>query len=200
MKKKLLFILIGSIIFTMIIYKICRHKEEIIFSFGIDNNMTYNSYIDYLKTDNKVIEYYEKDLRIIDLLTKIEKNIIIKNKRIKEYISSADIIIINIGQNDLLLNDKNNDVLNNLDLLIKEVKSLNDKKIILIGIYNPNGINKYYKKVNNIDFNFLEIAKQNNINYIKINNILSSNREYLNKGKLNNKSHKYIASQIKKIT
>lgn len=198
MKRNFLIILIISIISTFIIYNIKHQNNYNILSIGINNNMKYNSYIDYLdvKETTEIVEYYENEMRIKDLITIIEKNKEINRRHIKEIISNSDLIILNILQNDIYLENNSKESLNELTELINNIKKINDKNIVIIGIYNSNGIDKNYKKVNIVDFNYNELAEKMNIDYIKINNIFSSSKDFLSKGKLNTKSHKYIALQI----
>lgn len=172
----------------------------------------YSDYVsNYLKEKN-ILEFYTKKFaksgyRITDLKKDIEDNkrITIDNKKvaIKEALAKADLITISIGANDLFykLSISNNmsfnidriedmyvyidEIIEDLDKLLKMIRTYANEDIILIGYYNPL-VSMSSKDLEQIDTLFLyanekfkEMADKYNIYYLDIYSIFKKHPEYI---------------------
>ena len=168
-------------------------------SLGVNSygNKTYG-YNDYIKTyleNNNLMHKYnnyfsKNNYKIQELIEDINnnKNIVYNDKtyNIKKELREADLLTISIGMDELVhfLNKDNiefNKIKNELeemvlemDNLLKKITELSKSKIILVGYYNPN--QKYDKNINNIfayfNLEYSNLAKKYNITYIDIYNII----------------------------
>lgn len=157
----------------------------------------YNDYIkSYLDNNNmlhKYNDYFIKDkYSIKELISDIDNNkeIIHNDKKynIRKELREADILTISIGMDELvkILNNDNinkniDDMVKNMDILLKKITSLSKSKVILIGYYNPN--NKYTKETDRffsyISDKYNSICKKYHVEYIDIYNIIKKNNNYL---------------------
>ena len=148
-----------------------------------DNN--YQKYImkyfdDNKKLEKNVIFANDGDYRIIDLLNDIKNNkeFNYKNKvyTLNNSLIKADIIFISIGMNDLMYNKINNnydyidDVLKDLDKLLKLVRKYSKERIFIFNYYNlsSNDLTNYVNKrlvklVDNYNINIIDISFIKNI-------------------------------------
>ena len=130
-------------------------------------------------------KYSNPDLTIFELLEKIKTS-----PEVKRDIRESNILILNVGYNDLIYKlslEKNltqnlfqkrmNEITNSYQQLIKEIKKYYANKIIVIGYYQRN-INDYYQ----------------NLGIRKLNSILKDNSEiiYINTIFLLNNSNNYF--------
>ena len=179
MKKILLIFLIFVLVF--IIYYFNLDKKVYVLSIG-DNyffNDVYQKSIDnYLgdKLEKNVIFSNDGDYRIIDLLNNIKTNkkFIFKNKEytLNNALIKADIIFLSIGINDLRFNRNNNydyvdEVMKDLDELLRLIRRYSKEKIYIFNYYNVgnSNLNSY---VNN---KLSKLVIRYNINIIDISNI-----------------------------
>lgn len=140
-------------------------------------------------------DFIKENIRTIDVINDINQNLTIDNISIQNILKRTDILIINIGNNEInyklsKINYEENDneiykyldeVIIDIQDLIKTIKKINKKRIIFIGYYNDtNNINndKYYiyinKKIN-------EISNNENLEFIDLYNILNKNNDYITK-------------------
>ena len=144
-------------------------------------------------------DFINNDIRIIDLINNIDDNIEVGNISIQNILKRTNLLILNIGNNEInyklskLDIEENNDniiysyldeILIDLKRLIIKIRNINDGNIIFLGYYNDTNIldnNKYYKYINEKAKN---IMKENNITYINLFNILNRNEDYLTKSNL----------------
>ncbi len=218
-----LIVLFLVIFLTFIIYKLNENNLIDYMSIGDSLDLGINSYgnntysyHDYLKNylDNnnllhKTSFFYSKsNYKIKDLLNDIKDNKEIiyddKNYNIKKELREADLITICIGMDELINKIENNitssdidTLINDMDLLISNIKKFSSSNIVLIGYYNPYldniKVNKIFSYVNN---KYKELATKYKIIYI---DILNFNKEYLPNYKdyhLNSKGYLKIASKI----
>lgn len=192
-------------------------------SYG-NNTYSFHDYIkNYLDNNNnlhKTSFYYSKpNYKIEDLLEDIKNNkeIIYNDKtyNIKKELREADLITIAIGMDELVnileydgkLNnikttyEKIDEMITNMDNLIKTVKKISSSNIILIGYYNP--YKKESKELNRlfsyIDDKYLTISKKYKITYVDIYKTIKDNSDYLPNFKdyhINSKGYLKVASQI----
>lgn len=222
MKYKIFVILfLGTIITSIIYFNVDNSKINIIaLGDGVSIGMTpyhvegydLNDYlIEYYNEANELDKYYklfnETDETVTSLINKINNNIsnIDQKTKIKQAIKEADIITIAIGMDELnnyasknnLGSTKINGFLKKYDELLKMVRSLNDKRIFVIGLYPTSRINSI--KIEKINIELESIVKKHNMYFIDISNI-NEHQEFFsvkNNYYLNYKGHEYIYEIIK---
>lgn len=166
------------------------------------------SYTDYIKQyleQNKKLEIYVNNYitqgyRITDLINDINNNkeTKIKDKTItiKNALIKSDLITISIGTNDIISKidnvnkltkiDYNNlyknidEILNDLDILLKQIRQYCKEDIILVGIYINTENEKLEKIIKSANEKFKEKSGNYNIKYIDLYNYIKPNGE-LNK-------------------
>jgi hypothetical protein len=180
-------------------------------SYGIKEYSYIDYYKDYLnKTNKKIVvnNYSKKDLSIEEA-----KELVINNKEITRTLMETNILIINLGYNDLLykINLDNNLTNNKLTLiikeietnyndLIKEIRKYNKNKIIVIGYYSPNNDN-YYLNKGVIKLNKL-LKNNKEVEYIETYNLLSNREIYFsnpNSNYPNRYGYKEISNSLSKV-
>ena len=220
-KYKIFLIIFISIVLAYFIYFI-NHKNKInvvVIGDGIASGETaYNidgiSYSDYLKEylENKHLlhnynaTYAFKNYKMASLLNDLKSNIISDKDKltIQQLIHKADLIILNIGEEELVKAAITNDLTKeSLDEFIKEyddllyfIKDISEAKVVIVGFYG----NKYLKESNTIILNS-EIAnaalKYDSI-FINISDLMKTKEYFVNKDTyyFNYKGHKAIAEMI----
>ena len=172
----------------------------------------YNEYLAEYLNENKRLENYYKNFNEIDetasnLMNKINNNIenIDQKIKLKQAIKEADIITISLGMDELnnyakknnLGSTKINGYLTKYEEVVKNVRSLNNKKIYIIGLYPSTLINE--TKIVKINEGLKKLAKQYSIEYIDIESIVEQEEFFKSKNDyyLNYKGQEYIFSKIK---
>lgn len=204
-----------TLLLVISIYLLNKDNKKFIFKVGDSLSLSINSYNimsydnyykDYLK--NKLEEYIiygEENYRIGELIRDIEKNIKIDNRTIQNILIKSDLVIIEIGIDELYMalnvSDKYNyldEMVNDMDKLINLVKKYCKEKIILVGYYNPtkNIENQIY--VNYINEKYNDISKKYKISYLNIDEL--NNEKYFssNNYHINDKGYNWLNSQIMK--
>ena len=199
MKKLLILGIIILSIFT--IYKTMIDKKIYYVSLGdeISLGMTNTGYYkksyplyikEYLEKKNRletfIDEYENQGYRITDLINDINNNKEVEetHKTIKNILIKADLITISIGTNDIKskLNTKdyknlyNNveEIINDLDNLLKLVREYCKENIILIGINIKTEDKKIAELIKYTNEKFKEVADKYKIKYIDISKIESN--------------------------
>jgi len=163
------------------------------------------SYTDYIKEyleNKKILEIYinnyiTQGYRITDLINDINNNketrINQKTVTIKNSLIKADLITLSIGTNDIMSKidnvnkltkiDYNNlyknidEILKDLDILLKQIREYCKEDIILVGIY-VNAKNEKLKEIlKYANEKFKEKSENYNIKYINLYEIIESNGE-----------------------
>ena len=216
MKKKIILIVILGTILSLLIYLSTRENNITITALGdgLSLGMTpfdiegisYNDYLkDYLKEKKILKKYYnhsEFGLTVKELIYEIKANEIIKNQNIelKRAINDADILIISIGMDELsednLTKNRMNNYIEDINYLIKLIKTLNNKEIILLGLYTIK--DKEELNIMKLNAKLRDLCNNNNIKYIELNNILKNKDYYLDNNSyyINYKGHKLIKEEI----
>ncbi len=222
MKYKILIIIALGTIFTSFIY-FHTNKDNLnllALGDGLSTGMTpyhiegydYNEYLAEYLNENKRLENYYKNFNEIDetasnLMNKINNNIenIDQKIKLKQAIKEADIITISLGMDELnnyakknnLGSTKINGYLTKYEEVVKNVRSLNNKKIYIIGLYPSTLINE--TKIVKINEGLKKLAKQYSIEYIDIESIVEQEEFFKSKNDyyLNYKGQEYIFSKIK---
>ena len=145
---------------------------------------TYDTYDILIKKDLEKLETYisyeKDDLRITDLIRDIKDNIKINNKNIQNILVKADLITLSIGNNEIEyeikktrisdLYDYIDEVLKDLEELIKLIRIYSKEKIYLIGFYIDN---EYYSElINYLNVRLEDICNTYKITFIKRNSLL----------------------------
>ncbi len=212
---KLLIIILISSIFTYMIFFINKNNKISLValgdgissgetSFNIDG-ISYNDYLkDYFNNKRLLKKYNDnysyKNYKLIDLLNDLESN---KNN-IKQIIHYANIITISFGEEELTKLSITKDLnlnyikafIDNYDILINNIKEINDSKIIVIGLY-PN-IYLSDSDVIIINSELSNIANKYNILFINISDLLIDKNYYVSNNSFyfNYKGHKEITKLI----
>ena len=148
---------------------------------------------DYLKEENKLEEYNflftNNDYRITDLLNMIKYNDYkyLKGKEIyiNQALKQADIITLSIGMNELyykiLINDNNiytyiNEMLSDMEALLKYINKYNHKKVLVLGYYNITNNNQDI--FNYVNYKLKKIVEIENFEYIELDNLFNKNDNY----------------------
>lgn len=214
---KVILILVFGFIFTIIIYYESKSNLINYLALGDGISSGENAYLidgfsfnDYYRESNiKRIKYFnddftKKNYRIEDLINDIKSNKLINNNYIEQLIHNSNIIVISIGMDELTKYsitdniDKEyiNRFIDNYDDLLFIIRKINDKNIIILGLYS----NIYLKESNIIIINskLKDIANKYNSLYIDINDILKDNNYFLKKDSyyFNYLAHKKISELI----
>lgn len=155
----------------------------------LDNNNMLHKYNNYFSKSNYKIEELDNDI-------KYNKDIIYNDKtyNLKKELREADLITISIGMDEvvLLLNNNNilefkdiqkkiDNIVSDMDKLLKTITSINKSKIILIGYYNP--YNNYSKELEQVfsyfSDKYLLLSKKYSITYVDIYNLIKKDQTYL---------------------
>lgn len=202
MKKKKLVIFFLALIGVYIIYNATYNETSSYLAIGDDlakGHTPFDTYSDsytdylfnYLKEHNQKItinkDFIKEDLRIKDLLDNIKNPKIYEGKNLPQAIKKADIITISIGSEELFSKLRSNnwkmsnekiyefidEMIEELDLLITEIKKIKKTDIYVIGYYNPLTKNeenetKLKSLFNYIEVKFKSLEKNQNINYVSI--------------------------------
>lgn len=208
MKMKI-FLIVIFMCFILLISYIRLNKQEINYTLLGDkeifsNNIVSKNFADLIydeMKENKNFGFYSKDfikedIRIIDVINQIQNNEKINNIRIQNILSRTDILLLNIGNNEInyklsnLDPEENNDrvayeyldeVFNDFEELLNIIRKYDKKNIIILGYYNdtnnPNN-DKYYEYINKKINNY---SNKNNIQFINLQVILNKNEDYITK-------------------
>lgn len=188
------------IIMTLLIFLIyLTNKDNEIYYVNIDstNINKYNEIIKINYQKNKKLEKYindfsKEDYRTTDLIRDIKDNKKVNKIAIQNALIKSDILTLNIGINDINykigntskeeLYNYTDQILIDIDELLKLIRSYSKEKIYYIGLKNNKGIsyNDYFEYTNkrlksicdeyNIDF--IDINKNKDINNIVSNYVL----------------------------
>lgn len=197
MKIKTILFLIIMTLFIFLIY--LTNKDNEIYYVNIDstNNNNYNEIIknNYKKTkklEKYINEFSKEDYRTTDLIRDIKDNIKLNKITIQNALIKSDILTLNIGINDInyKIDNTNKEELYNytdqilidIEELLKLIRSYSKEKIYYIGIKNNKGIsyNDYFEYTNKrlksicdeYNIYFIDINKNEDINNIVSNYVL----------------------------
>lgn len=210
-----------SIVLAYFIYFFNKDEKLNIVSLGdgISSGETFYN-IDGISYNNYLKEYFEgknilksynsnfsyKNYKIEGMLKDLNNNIIDKNSdlTIKQILHKASLIIINIGEEELVKMAMTNDLtkeelekfLNSYEMLIQEIKKVSEAKIVLIGFYE----NKYLNKSNVIILNseISNMALKYNLIFINVIDLMLNKEYFANEDSFyyNYLGHKELAEVI----
>jgi len=186
-------------------------------SLGINNNdyesIGYSDYIkEYLEKNNKLKfytkEFSNKDARITDIINMIQDNREIEKTTIQKSLKDADIITISAGLNEILYKNNTNisylydyidTYIYDMEKLLEIVKEYNNKKIFVLGYYNPTNDNKIDKYIIYANDKLIGICDKEKINYVDLYTIFKTNPHLIyniNNFYPNSDGYKLIANEI----
>ena len=129
-----------------------------------------------------------------------------KTESIHKLLKESDIVIISIGMNDIYykLNDNTkeiysyvNDIINNYNIILKEISKYDNKYVFILGYYNiTNKNNDIFTYVN---YKLKNIVNNYHYTYLDLNKILYNNKNYYQKSNvfyLNNAGYEQIYKLI----
>lgn len=217
MKKLFLICLIG-IIATIFIYKNTFNKkldvlvigdsvatgDTIYGNSGISYNLFLKDYLSNKNLGNYDVTYTKNNMTVRDFNYQITENNEIDDKHLQNRIKESEIIIISLGQDELVGNSKINN-LQNLERrtfyeeyksLLSNLRDITQKPIYIIGFYG-----KYINQLPEIEKNIYNIAQNLNCKYLYISDVISSedyfDNTYLH---LNYAGHKKIFKKLQSQT
>ena len=205
MKKIILILFLFFLLYACyIIYNLTEDKNKSITLIG--DNIANNPYINNIENISVNNDFINKDYHINDLLNIIKYNqeldIDNKTESIHQILKKSDIVILSIGMNDLYykLNDNTkeiytylNSMINNYELIIKEISRYDYQNVYILGYYNIT--NKNNDIFTYINYKLSSIAKNYNYSFIDTNKILNNKPEYYQNEtsfNLNNKGYYQI--------
>lgn len=211
-KYLLIFGLISLIVFLIYLGTI----DKKIYYLSLDSTDGYNNLIANKLQKNNILEsyineYVDNSYRITDLIKDIEDNKKItingKTKTLKNALVKADIITISIGSTDLFnqinytddydeIYDYIDEMLSDLEKMIKLVKQYCKEDIFLIGYYNPYEVNKIDELFNYLNKKIIELCKEYMINYIDISKIIDDKKYIDDKLIINKDGNEAIYNEI----
>lgn len=195
--KTILFLIIVSLLIFLIYL---TNKDQEIYYVNIDatsgnkyNEIIKNHYLEKKKLEQYVNEFSKQDYRTTDLIRDIKDNKKINEKTIQNVLIKSDILVLNIGINDINykigntnkeeLYEFTDQVLLDIEELLKLVRIYSKEKIYFIGFKNNKGLsyNEYFsytnKRLKSIcdEYNiyFIDIDKEENIDNIVTKYILN---------------------------
>ncbi|MEG1506426.1 MAG: hypothetical protein RR478_02895 [Bacilli bacterium] len=174
------------------------------------------SYNDYLKDnliENNKLENYNfdfclKHFKLDEINIMLEKNYVGKSKQkpIKQILASADLITIAFGEDELadislktkITKEYIENFINSYELLINNIRSFNDKQIIIVGLYPAFNMDK--NTVITINEQLSKLAVKYKTNFLDILPVSLNNSYYLQSTSyyMSYKAHQVIANLIEK--
>lgn len=199
MKIKTILFLTIMTLFIFLIY--LTNKDTEIYYVNIDstnnnsyNEMIKNKYNKKNKLEKYINEFSKEDYRTTDLIRDIKDNKKINKVTIQNALIKSDILTLNIGINDINykigntnkeeLYNYTDQVLVDIDELLKLIRSYSKEKIYYIGLKNNKGIsyNEYFEYTNKrlksicdeYNIYFIDINTKENVNDIISNYVLNN--------------------------
>lgn len=165
MKIKLLFLLIGSSLLTYLIFQNYQNNKLVITSIYDRSTIVSENYNNLLKNNNDKInitlnDFSQENFEIENVIQKIKEN----KKSIQTKIHSSNVVIIYLGEFELVYEKaKLNDIYNELEILFKTIRSLNQKQIIFLSPYSLQST-----------YLFKELSSKYKIEYINLKKVLNN--------------------------
>ena len=213
--KKIVIIFFVGIIISILIYRIYHYKKTDILIIGDsiatgdtvygNSGVSFNLYLkDYLKNKNLGnydTTYTKNNMTVKEFNYQFEENNEVNDKHLQNRINEAEIIIIALGQDELISKSKidylksneRKEFYKNYEILLTNLKSVSKGKIYIIGFYS-NKINQ----IDEIEQKLSKMAQKYISKYLKINSVLSKYDYFDNNNyHLNYKGHKKIFEVLK---
>lgn len=188
---KKIIITIAITLTVLYIYQIFKDDKIYYVNIG-DNLLTDKSYADFIVKEFDVeLEEYNSSFtnqkyQTTDLINAFEDNLKIDNKTIKNLVIKADIVTISVGNNDIdrknLTKEYIDEVISDIDILLKLVKKWCKEKVVLIGLNNEYANLKLKNKAKEYNFIYIDIYSYSSL--------------YKDEDKINILGHKHISEEI----
>ena len=188
---KKIIITIAVTLTILYIYQIFKDDKIYYVNIG-DNLLTDKSYADFIvkEFDGELEEYNSsftnQKYQTTDLINAFEDNLKIDNKTIKNLVIKADIVTISVGNNDIdrknLTKEYIDEVISDIDILLKLVKKWCKEKVVLIGLNNEYANLKLKNKAKEYNFIYIDIYSYSSL--------------YKDEDKINILGHKHISEEI----
>lgn len=188
---KKIIITIAVTLTVLYIYQIFKDDKIYYVNIG-DNLLTDKSYADFIvkEFDGQLEEYNSsftnQKYQTTDLINAFEDNLKIDNKTIKNLVIKADIVTISVGNNDIdrknLTKEYIDEVISDIDILLKLVKKWCKEKAVLIGLNNEYANLKLKNKAKEYNFIYIDIYSYSSL--------------YKDEDKINILGHKHISEEI----
>lgn len=179
-------------------------------AYNIDG-ISYNDYIKEYFDSKKELKNYnntfsKKNYKIKELINDIDNNILDKDKDlyIKQSIHKGNIITLCIGEDELtklsitkdLTKEYIKEFINNYDILLDKLKKITDGKIVVIGLYENNYLDKGTTIIINAEI--ANLVKKYDLIFINVTDLLLNEEYFLNENSyyFNYKGHETIAEII----
>lgn len=215
MKKAFFFFIIGIIISILIYNQTVNKKLDVLVigdslatgntlygNSGISYNLYLKEYLSKYNLGKYDLEYTKTNMTIKDFIYYVDENNEINDKHLQTRIKEAEIIIISLGQDELVGNSQINNLnyqrreefYTSYNSLFNKIRKINKKKVYILGFYGS-----HINNLDEIETNIKKISKRYNINYIKIKDFVNEEDYFDHKLiHLNYKGHKKIFEQLKK--
>lgn len=199
MKYKIIIFLILMFLMIFLIYVFNQDKEIYYVNIDTTKNNNYQKtikkyYQGQKKLEKYINEFSKQDYRTTDLIRDIKDNKKINNQTIQNALIKSDLLILNVGINDINYKIGNTNkeelyqftdqILLDIEDLFKLIRIYSKEKVYFIGFKNTNGIsyNEYYlytnKRLKSIcnqyKITFIDINKEKNSDQIIVNTILNN--------------------------
>lgn len=213
--KKLIFIFTIGVLGTVLIYNYTVNKkidvliigdsvatgDTIYGNSGISYNLFFKQYMADKKLGNYDVTYTNNNMTTRDFNYQFTENNEINDKHLQNRIKDAEIIIISLGQDELVGNSKINNLRNlerkefyeNYNKMLSNIRLISNESIYVIGFYGD-----IINQLNEIESKLINISKNFDSKYLKISNIISD-EDYFDDTKihLNYEGHKKIFELLK---
>ena len=176
---------------VLFIYQIFKDDKIYYVNIG-DNLLIDKSYADFIvkEFDGELEEYNSsftnQKYQTTDLINAFEDNLKIDNKTIKNLVIKADIVTISVGNNDIdrknLTKEYIDEVISDIDILLKLVKKWCKEKVVLIGLNNEYANLKLKNKAKEYNFIYIDIYSYSSL--------------YKDEDKINILGQKHISEEI----
>ena len=215
-KYKIIIILAISFFLTFLIYKFSSSSSINYLGLGdgvasgetpyhIDS-ISYNNYLEENIPKIKTFNTYSfKNNNVNSLVTAIKQNKKINNNFLKQLIHNADLITIAIGMDEIvkysiideITEEYLHDFILSYEKLLKQIRDINENKIIILGFYDNYYLNK--STVIILNSHLANLAEKYNCIFLDINSLLKNKDYFLKKESyyFNYLGHEKIAEVIK---
>lgn len=213
--KKLIGIFGVGVVVTILIYKVTVTNKIDVMVIGDsvatgdtiygNSGVSFNLFLkDYLKKKNLRnynLNYAKNNKTVSEFYYELNQNNEINEKHLQNLVKESEIIIIALGQDELVGNSKINNLKNierrdfyrDYNSMLKKIRTITKKQIYLIGYYGSS-----INQLTEIERNIKIIAQNNNCNYLSIQKFINED-DYIAEEQthLNYKGHQKIFRIIK---
>ena len=192
MKKIIIILFLFCLLYACYyIYKVTENDNLDIVLIG--DKVVDNPYLkDIGKIDKINNDFVDRDFMIKDMVNIIKYNqeldIGNKEESIHQLLMNSDMVIISLGMNDIYykLNDNTkeiytylNEMIDNYEIILKEIKRYDYQKVYVLGYYNIS--NRYNDIFSYVNYKLKNMVKEYGYEYLDLNKILNNKGEFYEK-------------------